>query len=474
MSWDEEIPGTDGGTSADPLMPRRRRLSDLLFRTGEQPEADDLLMRTGEQPQHVPLSHRIADDPIQGRSGGPGAIQGSIDRGQVTGGSGTGYQDPGKQRLADLMARRSAMDAPQKGPGFKKGLLQMVEQFAPMIGAAASGQMGATVGAEKGIEEGIQRRHQVQDVASQRREADKVRLQQEIDAEARAGEQRTFQHGEDEMRQRTAEHGMDERARMAQQAETGRNERLVQSINSRESMQQDKFGHDEEMEDQKQQGRMALQRAKAEAQATIAKWKQAHPSQTLPPVLTKAFGTYQQSQSRMDVMDSSYKDAMRDPGNQQAQLNLLANHLGMTMGLQPGARMNVAIINEAKQSGYLDERIEAHFGPDGYMTGVVLTPRQMGQMMTLAQSRLMEDARAVRETEAYVGKAGYAPITPRVPEQNAPGGAGNGADGAGATNAAKPATNDTPKPPRAPDPGKKWQYNPKTKQFREVATIATK
>lgn len=470
--WDEQIPGTDGGTSAMPLsFPKRKpRLADIISALGGAGGGMVDEEEDGEATASDRLVHRVNDDPVQGRSGGPGAIQGSIDKGQVIGGEERGgYKDPGTGRLADMMAQRKAMDAPSPKLGFKQRLVKAIPDLVGLgiTGAAyGAGGLGATEGAEQGYEEGIKRRQQLQDTASQRREAEKVRLSQEIDNEARAGEQRTFTHGEDILRQQTAEHGMDERARQAQVAETGRNQRLVDTINSRESMQQDKFGHDEEMEDQKQQGRMALQRAKADAQMAVQRFRAAHPNQNLPPVLTKAFSTYQQSQSRMDVMQTSYEEATRDPGNQQAMLNLLASHLGMTMGLQPGARMNQAIINEAQRSGYLDERIQSHFGPDGYMTGVVLTPRQMSQMLNLAQGRLMEDARAVKDTEAYLGRSGQAPITPRVPGQGQ-GAAAGGAGGAGATAA-------TPKPPGPPHPGMQWQYSPSRKQFREVPVIASK
>lgn len=371
------------------------------------------------------LSHRIVDDNQTGnRSGGPAG----------------NYQDPGAGRLADLMSQRKALDAPEPKASLWSKIAQVALPLAPVIAAYATGARGATEGAAHGYEEGVQRRQQQQDLAGQRRENDKVRLSQEIEAEARAGQQRQFTHGEDLIKQQTAEHGMDERARLAQAAETGRNERLVKTIEGQGARQQAGFGQQDELENRKQEGRMEVQRAKADAQMAVKRFQAAHPNQNLPPVLTKAFGTYQQSQSRMDVMDASYKDAIRDPGNQQAMLNLLASHLGMTMGLQPGARMNQAIISEAQRSGYLDERIEAHFGPDGFMTGVVLTPRQMGQMMTLAQSRLMEDARAVKATEAYLGRSGAAPITPRVPGQgtsNAGAGAAGegGAGGAGATTA---------------------------------------
>lgn len=470
--WDEQIPGIDdnwggaGSTSAMPPPKRKSRLADMISALGGagggMDEGDDEESAASDR-----LVHRVNDDPIQGRSGGPGAIMGSIAQGQVTGGGERGgYQDPGTGRLADLMGQRRAMDAPPPKLGIKQRLINAIPDLlgVGITGAAfGMGGLGATEGAEQGYEAGVERRQKVKDLATQRKEAEKLRLSQEIDNEARAGEQRTFQHGEDVLRQQTAEHGMDERARQAQAAETGRNQRLVETIAGQGTRQQAGFDQQDELEDRKQTGRMALQMAKSDAQMAVQRYKTAHPNQNLPPVLTKAFGTYQQSQSRMDVMQQSYEEAIKDPGNSQAMLNLTANHLGMTMGLQPGARMNQAIINEAIKSGYLDERIQAHFGPDGYLTGVVLTPRQMKQMLDLAKGRLLEDARAVRETEAYLGRSGSAPINPRVPPSEG-GGAAAGAGGAGATAA--------PRPPRDPDPGMKWQYNSKTKQFREVPIIA--
>lgn len=125
-----------------------------------------------------------------------------------------------------------------------------------------------------------------------------------------------------------------------------------------------------------------------------------------PPEVAKAHETMQGSLSRMNVMEKSYEDAIADPSNQQSMLNLLANHLGMTMGLAKGARINQAMIEEAERSGVLTERIEAHFDRDGFLTGVVLTPRQMGQMVDLARTRLDQDRRALRETEQYYGFEG--------------------------------------------------------------------
>jgi hypothetical protein len=124
----------------------------------------------------------------------------------------------------------------------------------------------------------------------------------------------------------------------------------------------------------------------------------------VPPGVAKAYETYNGAQERYNVMQKSYVDAMK--GNQQAMLNLLANHIGMTMGLQKGARITQAIYSEALQSAPYLERVEAHFDKDGYLSGVVLTPEQMNQMMPLAKDRLDED-KAAWDREVKAAKGGY-------------------------------------------------------------------
>lgn len=111
-----------------------------------------------------------------------------------------------------------------------------------------------------------------------------------------------------------------------------------------------------------------------------------------PPAVIDAFKTYSGSQERLAVMQDALPKGMA--GDQQAQLNLLANHLGMTMGLQKGARMNQAMIDEAMKSAPWLQGMQARFGPDGYMVGVTLTPQQMTSMVDLAKVRTGEDAKA--------------------------------------------------------------------------------
>ena len=66
---------------------------------------------------------------------------------------------------------------------------------------------------------------------------------------------------------------------------------------------------------------------------------------------------YESSVDRMKTMDLNLANALR--GDQQAMLSLVANHIGMTLGGQKGARINQAVWNEAVQSAHLDERMIA-------------------------------------------------------------------------------------------------------------------
>jgi hypothetical protein len=118
--------------------------------------------------------------------------------------------------------------------------------------------------------------------------------------------------------------------------------------------------------------------------------------------ILKAYQPTLDSAERMNVMTESYEKAIKDH-DQQAMLNLLANHLGMTMGLQKGARMTKDIINEAKQSQPWLQGMQSKFDSDGYLSGVTLSPQQMRQMVGLGQSRYAEDAKKSRATAQYMG-----------------------------------------------------------------------
>ena len=92
-----------------------------------------------------------------------------------------------------------------------------------------------------------------------------------------------------------------------------------------------------------------------------------------------------ESETRLSVMEQNAKDAL--DGNQQAMLSLVANHIGMTLGAQKGAKISQAVWNEAVGTAPWMENIQKKFGPDGYLQGVTLSPRQVKQMLELGKQR---------------------------------------------------------------------------------------
>jgi len=103
---------------------------------------------------------------------------------------------------------------------------------------------------------------------------------------------------------------------------------------------------------------------------------------------------YQDAVDRSSTMDANLRDInkAKEGGkeNQQAMLSMLANHVGMTSGSQPKMRMSKAQWDEAKDSVPLLQRIEAKFDKEGYLSGVVLTPEQMDQMVELAHEKVSQ------------------------------------------------------------------------------------
>jgi hypothetical protein len=122
----------------------------------------------------------------------------------------------------------------------------------------------------------------------------------------------------------------------------------------------------------------------------------------------KAYEPALDSAERFNVMSKNYDDAVKNH-DQQAMLSLLANHLGMTMGLQKGARLTKDIIHEAEQSRPWLQGLQAKFDKDGYLSGVNLTPPQMEQMLNLGRERFAEDIRKSSSAAKYLGATDEGP-----------------------------------------------------------------
>ena len=103
-------------------------------------------------------------------------------------------------------------------------------------------------------------------------------------------------------------------------------------------------------------------------------------------VVDTSTSDYNQSLDRLQTMESNLKSGMR--GDQQAMLSLVANHIGMTLGAQKGARITRAVWDEATESAPLLQRASARFDDRGYLLGVTLTPDQMRQMVELGVEKV--------------------------------------------------------------------------------------
>jgi len=129
----------------------------------------------------------------------------------------------------------------------------------------------------------------------------------------------------------------------------------------------------------------------------------------LPPDVAKSQSTYLSSIERYNVMSSALPKALG--GDQQAMINLLYNHIGMTVGLQKGARITQDIINEAQHSAPWMATILARVGVGNEFTmtpnvlrGVVIPPESMHNMIGLAEDRVTEDYNNFLQTkQAYSG-----------------------------------------------------------------------
>lgn len=128
----------------------------------------------------------------------------------------------------------------------------------------------------------------------------------------------------------------------------------------------------------------------------------------------KAYTPAMDSAERFNVMTKNYEDAVKNH-DQQAMLSLLANHIGMTMGLQKGARLTKDIIHEAEVSRPWLQGMQAKFDKDGYLTGVNLTPQQMRQMISLGRERFAEDVTKGRSEARYQGSTDEGPD--RIPSK---------------------------------------------------------
>ena len=132
----------------------------------------------------------------------------------------------------------------------------------------------------------------------------------------------------------------------------------------------------------------------------------------------------QDATDRARTMDENIVRAKA--GDQQAMLSLVANHIGMTLGAQKGARITQSTWNEAVQSAPWLQRAGAHFDDRGLLTGVTLSPQQMDQMVSLAHEKtgVLKDHVANAQETYQKDLSARPPGKASLTEPPAPGGAG--------------------------------------------------
>lgn len=147
----------------------------------------------------------------------------------------------------------------------------------------------------------------------------------------------------------------------------------------------------------------------------------------IPKSIEDAYQAVNESETRYAVMQDSLPKALA--GDQQSQINLLANHLGMTAGLQKGSRITQALWNESAGSLKWWDSVLSRFvtiDPNtgdriftiDPMEGVHLEANQMRSMVGLAKSRLDQtDAAYGRLREQVRSGYGMQSNTPGEPAQ---------------------------------------------------------
>jgi len=127
--------------------------------------------------------------------------------------------------------------------------------------------------------------------------------------------------------------------------------------------------------------------------------------------INKIMDTARGADTRYGVMIDNEKPALA--GNQQAMINILANHMGMTQGLQKGSRINQAMWDEATASAPWIDRVLSRFTKvdpqtgerviTGPLSGITLTPDQIKQMVDLGQDRRVREWQQAAHTAAQNG-----------------------------------------------------------------------
>lgn len=141
----------------------------------------------------------------------------------------------------------------------------------------------------------------------------------------------------------------------------------------------------------------------------------------VPGQVEKAYADYNSALQRQETMHKNYEDAIKSGGtNQQAEVSLLFNHIGMTQGAQKGARQSQVIIEDAARSApFIKNFLAKYFDFDpktkeyvlntsgvDIKSGINLNPDQMKQMVDLGDQMVVAKLSEFQR-EQNAAKQGY-------------------------------------------------------------------
>jgi hypothetical protein len=198
-----------------------------------------------------------------------------------------------------------------------------------------------------------------------------------------------------------------QQADLAAQREKDAEASRTQTIGAAQDRQDKQFEQQNKLESQRQSEQEKLERERESASEskldkTLAAKGDSSPfMRTLAENAAKDVATANGADFRWRSMNEAYPKALK--GDQQAMVSLLTNHIGMTLGMQKGARITKDILNEAQKSTPWLQGVKAKFDRDGYLSGITLTPQQMEQMIGLAKDQRANAWQQVSDSARQAG-----------------------------------------------------------------------
>lgn len=370
--------------------------------------------------------------------------------------------DYGQQHLRDLVAQQAALQ-----PKPHSRLRQIVTAAAPLAGLAMLPLAHGGPGAPAGVAEGVAGQEQSSANLAEKRREEQVQqratLQQQIELERRAQEQESNQRSIEQQRLQGTEAGLTLRQKMAEDAETGRNARLIETIQGQnqrnantvagagertdktiagaEGRQERTIQSAQDLERIRQQGRMQLEQARGVIQRDVA---QIHANLANDPnkLTPQMRGMVQQAGALLPEIDRI-----------DGQIDGVASQLGPAAGRWNEFWQGKVGANDPKFAAFKDDV--------GFLeTGVALAHAR-GRMSDTIFNHFQSMFDAGKQDPANMHAAMQVAKQWMTDYANLP-------QTLGRQQQQTPQQPQVPKPPRPAKPGMKWQYSPSTKQLYEV------